>query len=236
MDVLDQTISQKERELDEYLARVDDPILRQLFSDISALRRTREIVAGMSRVMPAHSTPSHAASQNGHSSQVGALTQGDAAVEILRKAGRPMHLNEILKEVPRYGLNPKKTSFVSNLRKDRRQRFKIMGGNVFALIEGHNTHSPSAVKKPSTSGSGNKLTRMGFSLVGSIKEVLPTLNGEFSQPIVVNKLRERFPEAAPLIQKSSVSTTLRKLAESGLIEVTHQGIGSDPRRYRRVTK
>lgn len=237
MDVLDQAISQKGKELEAYLARFDDPTLKQLLSDISALKRTRELVADMS-----YPIPTNQANQNGSRIPAPTLSQGDAAVEILIKAGRPMHLDEILSVMPQYGLHPKKANLESNIRKDRRERFRNLGGNKFALQAEHGTlsvkqaeHGMSSVNQPSSNGNGKgtSLPSIGFSLIGSIKNLLPNLDGEFSQPVIYNTLRELHPEVAPHIQKASVAGTLRKLLDNGLIEVTHEGFGSDPKRYKR---
>lgn len=76
------------------------------------------------------------------------------------------------------------------------------------------------------------LSKLGISLIGSIKSLLPQLNGaEFSQPIVYDKLVTLYPNAAPFIQRASIAATLTKLAKDGLIEETYPGRGNDPRRY-----
>lgn len=229
INVIDQALTRKEQELEDYLTRIDDPQLRQLLSDISALRRTRVLIESTPQTAPSQSVHSQEPNQNGHSALSGSLTQGDATVLILQKAGHPMHLNDIIREMSNYGLKPKKSSLVSNLRKDRRNRFKSMGRNTFGLRD-----AKASISGKAKSNTGDSpLSRMGFSLIGSIKSLLPKLGSEFSQPIVFKMLKELYPNAAPHIQKASVATTLRKLADDGLLEVTYKGYGSEPRRYRR---
>jgi hypothetical protein len=221
MNTIEQILGHKERELEDYLARVDDPTLRQLLSDIATLRRAKELLANAPQ-----GTPSQATRQNGHHATVNIMSQGDATVELLNKAGHPLGVDDVLKEMPKFGLDVKKDNLISALRKDRKKRFSIIN-NVVSLrgAKGANSHS--------AANGGPALARMGFSLTGSIKELLPQLHGEFSQPIVYKLLRERHPEVAGLIQKASVATTLRKLQDLGLIEMTYKGYGSEPRRYKK---
>ncbi len=236
MDVIDRHIAEKERQLDEYLSSLNDPRLRQMLSDLSALRRTKEIVAGATIVTPLPPVaPSASAVRNGHSVPPGVVTQGDAVVEMMSTTERPMHINEIMQELElHYQIKPKnKQSLLSNIRKDRQNRFKSRGGGFWTLRDKH-VIQPASESAPTRSGNGvSPFARAGFSLVGAIKELLPHLHGEFSQPIVYNKLREKHPEVAEYIQKASVATTLRKLELDGLIEITYQGYGSEPRRYKR---
>jgi hypothetical protein len=227
MVTIEQTLVLKERELEEYLSRLDDPHLRQLLSELTVLRSASEIVARMSQGTPmqvVNETVSRNGSQNGHQSLIGSRSQGDATEEILRKAGGAVSIDGILKELSQRGIKAKKDSFIATLRKDRRKRFSVIGGN--ALLRGESGTSSS------TNGSGKSLASMGFSLMGSIKELLPQLRGEFSQPIIYKMLLEKYPHMAKHIQKASVATTLRKLSDDGVIEITHQGFGSDPRRYK----
>jgi|GEM_PF-4480373 len=230
MNTIEQILTHKERELEDYLARLEDPTLRQLLSDIASLKRAKELLASAS---PA--APSHAAGQNGHSptsaTPTTVISQGDATEEILRKAGKSLSVEDVLKEFSQYGMTPQRENLISALRKDRRKRFSVINGVVsFRGNQAPPSNGHSATSLPNASTSA--LARMGFSLIGSIKELLPQLNGEFSQPIVYKMLRERNPEVASLIQKASVATTLRKLQEDGLIEVTYKGFGSEPRRYK----
>lgn len=238
MDKIDLKLAQKERELEEYLSGLSDPTLRQILSDINALRRTKELVADTPDESPAPAA-SQKTSQNGRPSlpsQAGTLTIGDAVVSILKKAGHPKHVNDIMYELAaHFGLHPKnKASLTSLIRKDRQKRFTSKGGGMWDLREKQSTKpADKAVADTHSSNGASPFNRAGFSLIGSIKELLPHLSGEFSQPVVYNKLRERHPEVADRIQKASVATTLRKLQEDGLLEVTYQGYGSEPRRYRR---
>lgn len=228
MNIIEQSLKARERELEDYLSKLDDPRLRELLSDITALRRASEIIANMPQAQSAPlqvASPSQATSQNGNHAQTVSMSQGDATAEILRRVGHGVAIDELLKELSSRGIKAKKDSFIATLRKDRRKRFSVIGGK--ALLRGE--HGASS----STNGSGrSSLASLGFSLMGSIKELLPQLRGEFSQPIVYKALLDKYPHMAKHIQKASVATTLRKLSDEGVIEITHQGFGSDPRRYR----
>jgi len=231
MNIIEHTLSQKERELDEYLLNINDPHLRQLLSDITALRRVSGIIANMPQEQAAplqtQGAPlQEATSQNGHHAQTVSMSQGDATEDILRKAGHEVSIDEVMKELSRRGIKAKKDSFVATLRKDRKKRFRVIGGNAYLR---------SASGKHPTSGANSNresLASLGFSLMGSIRELLPQIRGEFSQPVIYKMLLEKYPHMAKHIQKASIATTLRKLSDDDVIEVTHQGFGSDPRRYR----
>jgi len=231
MDFLEQLTMQKERELDAYLSRLDDPNLRQLLADLAALRRTREMAAGLVLPVSVQATESNG-NGSGNAVPPNALTQGDAVAEILHKAGHPVHINQIATKLrEQYGFqNVKKPNLNSIVRKDRRNRFVSTGNGHFALRTGEAARTDT---KQVPYGGNSSLSNVGFSLIGAIKELVPTLQGEFSQPVVFKLLTEKYPKAAPHLQKASVATTLRKLSEDGLIEETYHGFGSDPRRYRR---
>jgi hypothetical protein len=229
MNIIEQTLNLRERELEEYLSRLADPHLRQLLADITALRRTRDIVAAMPQSQSAPlqvASQKPASSQNGHHTQSAAMSQGDATEDIIRKAGHEVSIDDVMKELTQRGIKAKKDSFIATLRKDRRKRFRVIGGKAYLRSAGSKTPTSG------TNGNRESLASMGFSLMGSIRELLPQLRGEFSQPIIYKTLLEKYPHMAKHIQKASVATTLRKLSDDGAIEVTHKGFGSDPRRYR----
>lgn len=230
MDFLEQLTTQKESELEAYLSRLDDPHLRQLLADLAALKRTREIAADL-MLPPAVKAVEQNGNGNGAASS--GLTQGDAVVEMLRKTGHALHINDIITKLrEQYGFqNVKKPNLNSILRKDRRNRFVSTGGGHFALREDTKTIVD---HKRVPHGGVSPLTQMGFSLIGTVANLVSTIEGEFSQPMIHDKLAERYPDIAQHIQKASVSTTLRKLAEKGLIVETFAGLGGDPKRYRRL--
>lgn len=237
MDKIDLKLTQKERELEEYLSGLSDPTLRHILADINALRRAKELVADTPEESPAPAVTQKASRSSRPSpmAQTGTLTIGDAVVSILEKAGHPVHVNDIMRELAtRYALHPKnKASLTSLIRKDRQKRFTSKGGGAWDLREKRGTKPVDKAAAHARGNGASPFNRAGFSLIGSIKELLPHLSGEFSQPVVYNKLRERHPEVAEHIQKASVATTLRKLQEDGLLEVTYPGYGSEPRRYKR---
>jgi DNA-binding HxlR family transcriptional regulator len=215
MDIFDQHIAQKEKELTDLLARINDPQLQRLLADLEALRRSREILrssAPFQAVREVHQRPQSDKP----------ATKGDAAVLIIQKAGRPLHVDKILAEMPSYGFRGvKKVNMVSNMIKDRRSRFHNIGGNVYALRDN------AVISRAETNG---HRPQSQFSLTTALNDLLPGLRGEFSQPIIYTALKRLFPEAN--IQKPSISSTLRNLESKGMIEITHKGFGPDPRRYR----
>lgn len=67
-------------------------------------------------------------------------------------------------------------------------------------------------------------------LLGLIRGVLPEIRGEFTQRTVAEKLREKPPGTE--IKRASLSSTLRRLADDGDIELLELGKGKRPSRYR----
>ena len=229
MDILDQTLERLERELYAHLERSTDHKVVTLLGDIRSIRATKDILRRQNapnvtegRVFGTGLFDAKLET-NGHNQTP--ITQGDAAVEILTKAGHPLHINKILEDMPKYGIITTKVNLKSNLEKDRRKRFHNKGRAVFEI-------NPNG--RQSTENKQKSLSRpqRGFPLKESIMEILPEIKGEISQPIVYRMLVDRHPKDAHRIQKASVSTTLSSLEQHGVIEITHQGFGSDPRRYR----
>jgi hypothetical protein len=233
MDIIDQYIAQKEDQLYRKLATVTDPEIRQLVSDLNTLKRTKEILRQSES--PEQSLPLFQNGNGNSAASVPQMTQGDAAVAAIKRAGRPLHVDAILKALPDFGAKASKQVLVSVLLKDRRKRFVRTAPNTFDVrasdTETHNDSSSTGL------GNGQSKSRSrlpaGFSLIESIKGLLPELKGEFSQPVVYELLCNKYPEAAPWIQKASIAAMLGKLAEREFIEVTDAGFGSNPRKYRR---
>lgn len=225
MDILDQTLERMERELYAVLERSTDPKIASLLGDIKNIKATKEILSRQGAAPVRASLFNPTVTTNGHGG-VSPMTQGDAAAEILRKEGRPMHLSEILGQIGEYGITPTtKVNLNGILVKDRRKRFINKGKATFVLNP--NARQATESKQKPLPG----LPR-GFSLTESIKALLPELKGEFGQPDIYRILRDGNPQAADRIQKPSISTTLTKLVKRGLIEVTEPGYGSQPRKYK----
>lgn len=233
MEVIDALISRVEAELLHKLASVSDPAIRQLVSDLNSLRRTKEMMRGAGPTRDA--LPLF---QNGNGATVNAptpqMTQGDAAVAAIKRAGRPLHVDAILKALPDFGAKASKQVLVSVLLKDRRKRFVRTAPNTFDVRLAE-TEPSIAVNSALNSVPSNSRSQLpaGFSLIESIKGLLPELNGEFSQRVIYDLLCKKYPVAAPFIQRASIAAMLGKLAERGFIEVTDMGYGSSPRKYRR---
>jgi hypothetical protein len=228
MDILDQTLERMERELYAVLERSTDPKIMSLIGDIKSIKATKEILGRQGTAPVRASLFSPTVTTNGRGNAAAPMTQGDAAAEILRKAGRSMHISEILGEMENLGIRPtSRVNLNGILVKDRRNRFINKGQATFAL----NPNARGATENKQKPLPG--LPR-GFSLTESVKALLPDLKGEFGQPDIYKMLRERHPEAANRIQKASISTTLTKMVGRGLIEVTEMGHGSQPRQY--ITK
>lgn len=208
------------------LERSTDPKITTLLGDIKNIKATKEILrkqatpAGRATLFSPTSI-----SANGHG-DAAPMTQGDTAAEILRKAGRPMHISEILGEMQSYGITPTtKINLNGILVKDRRKRFINKGKATFVL-------NPNA--RQGTENRQKPLPGLpgGFSLTESLKALLLELKGEFGQPDIYRMLVSKYPEAAGRIHKASISSTLTRLVERNLIEVTEPGYGSQPRQYR----
>jgi hypothetical protein len=231
MDILDQTLERMEQELYAILERSSDHRITTLLGDIKSIKATKQILLRQTAPIPtapgslfAPTSISGGISGNGQASP-SPMTQGDAAVEIITKAGHPLHINKILEEMPKYGINTTKVNLKSNLEKDRRKRFRNRGQATFDLNPNGREATENKQKPPSR-------PQRGFPMKESILAVLPEIKGEISQPTVYNLLVNRHPQQADRIQKASVSTTLAALEQQGVLEITHKGFGSDPRRYR----
>lgn len=234
MDILDQALERLERELYAALERSTDPKITSLLSDIKSVKATKAILTreavptirgSLFAPTSISSTPQNLSTNgNGHAP---VMTQGDAAVEIIRKANRPVHISEIMAEFPKYGItDAKKANLGSILIKDRRNRFINKGQATFVL----NPHPREDAEQKQRTQAGFPA---GFVLVESIKKLLPELKGrEFGQPDIYKILTERHPEAADRIKKASVAQVLGTLKDKGLIGITYLGHGSEPRRYR----
>jgi hypothetical protein len=232
MDIIDQYITQKEDQLYRKLAAVTDPEIRQLVSDLNSLKRTKEILR-QSMTAETRLPLFQAANGNGSTPAV-AMTQGDAAVAAIKRAGGPLHVDAILRALPDFGAKATKQTLVSVLLKDRRNRFVRTAPNTFN-VRSSDSETGKAVNTALASVHANPRSRLpaGFSLIESIKGLLPELRGEFSQPVIYDMLCKKYPEAAPAIQRASIAAMLGKLAEREFIEVTDKGYGSSPRKYRR---
>lgn len=66
----------------------------------------------------------------------------------------------------------------------------------------------------------------------SVREVLPQLNGVFGPREVRACVEKKNPTLAGQVNRSTVSSALRRLAEEGLITVVQHGKGKRPTRYR----
>lgn len=67
-------------------------------------------------------------------------------------------------------------------------------------------------------------------LLNVIRNVLPEIQGEFTQHTVIEKLREKNPGVA--VKRASLSSTLRRLADDKEIELLELGAGKRPTRYK----
>lgn len=230
MNDLEKAIAQKEAQI------------AVLSDEVANLKRSLSILRGGGASSASVPTPRR---------RRGSVTMGDAAEQILREANGPIHVDLIISRLVLQGINQGKATVVSGLLKDRRKRFKLIGGNIFDLAE-------RAEVTPSTNGNngtGAQLSHQsllpipatstrvikrdmpkGFSLKGAVKALLPKLQGEISQPVIYQNLQELYPEAASTIKKASIATTLRSLTEEGFLEITDMGQGGNPRKYRRVTQ
>lgn len=235
---IEDAIRQKEKDLWEFLATIKMPTLDKILSDLQTLKRSQNILREMDVEV---SAPPVIEKVGDNKPETAApispkqyATMGDAAVGMIKQAGKPMSLKDLHTGVLQLGFTPKtRTSFRSLLDKDRRARFEMLGGGMVGL---------SATAGDAVEASGGDapkrrtLAEFGFSLKQSIIDLLPQLHGEFSQPIIYTKLCELNPEVAPYIQKASISATLTVLVKDGVIRETFKGLGSDPRRYEAVLK
>ncbi len=225
---INDAIANKEHELFCFLAKIRMPALDKIMADLNALRTTKAILAEMERQsrnpVNAVAAPSEDVSVTKPEMPAEPYgTMGDAAARILWEAGKAMTIKDIYAGVQASGFDPNRKSFRSLLAKDRRGRFTMLGGGKVKLSDGVETSRPTERRRV--------LAEHGFSLKNSVIDLLPELQGEFSQPIIYKRLRELNPDIAEHIQKASVSATLQSLVKDGLIRETYEGQGSDPKRY-----
>jgi hypothetical protein len=237
---IDAAIAVLQDELCQKAESVDHPEIQELARKIKHLKKTLEIASAVylahpdlhhSNVLqPAFSSNGNG---NGHSPAAGSpvhKSQGDMVVEILESASGPLHINKIIKEMEKYGVSTNKARMIGIIGADRRGRFIRTGTSTFGLNPDPKPFamSPSLARKRK-----NHPFPTDFSLIESIQKLLQELDGEFSQRTIFDILVERYPEAAPYIDRASIAKTLNRLKERGLIEMTYVGYGIEPRRYKR---
>jgi hypothetical protein len=66
----------------------------------------------------------------------------------------------------------------------------------------------------------------------AVRRVLPHLSDIFDPRDVIEKVEESEPELAGLVNRTTVSSALRRLAEEDRLDVVEQGKGKRPTRYR----
>jgi hypothetical protein len=72
------------------------------------------------------------------SDKSGDFTLRDGAEKVLRENGEAMHVDKMVTRLAEMGKITEKRSLNSAMIKDKKKRFKLMGGNIFALTEWDN--------------------------------------------------------------------------------------------------
>ena len=80
-------------------------------------------------------------------------------------------------------------------------------------------------RSPRTSGRGAQIKQ-------AVMGVLPGMNGEFNQRDIESKITASFPDIAVGLKRSSLSVALKRIAESGKIQIVEAGKGKRPTKYR----
>lgn len=224
MHELDEAIEKWEGKLRQRLTALADRDSLAMLDNIETIRKTKQLILDASLVQFTKAP----LERNGASASD--ATRGDAAAEIIQKAGKPVHVSVLMQKLEGYGFKGvKRANLVSILIKDRRKRFINTGQSNFDLNPNARTNGAGVEKKPLAL----PLIDQEFSLTDSMKRFVSQAQGEFSQPLIYKSLIKQYPGEAKRIQKPTISTILTKFVKRGLIEVTHQGFGSDPRRYKR---
>ncbi len=153
------------------------------------------------------------------------LTNGNIAESVLKKTRKPIHIDEILQELERNGLETSKKKLLTTLRDDRRKRFVYLGNNMIDL----NPNPLEIAPRPKKEG-------MNTGLLAAIRDAVQDLNGqEFTIREVREILIEKHPEIGERIKDNyaSVSAVLNKMFRDGKLQLVRKGAGSEPNLYRK---
>jgi len=143
------------------------------------------------------------------------ITLNDGCEHILKWVRKPLHVDDLVKELEMLGRFTSKRSLNSTLIQDGKKRFVLLGENIFDL----RSRQPLSLfpelpdksivtRKPKT---GKRKTR-GFVLIDAIRDIIKELNGkEFLASEIFEKLQTKFPSEIAESRRRSVNSTLNNL-------------------------
>ncbi len=218
-----------EEELIDYLRKLSDPKVKHLLAALDHIKNARTTV----KINPSHVKP------DGQPVMPDTpLTRGDACVEAIQEAKRPLHVEDLVDYVINCGFQTTRERLVGILKRDALNRFINKGGNVYTLNEealaaSKREYFQSTPGGPIRRRKKFKIADLGVTLKQAVlMEIAKFGDQEFDQPTILKLLHERFPKSAVSIQKTTVAVTLNNLAKDGVIETTFGGWGAKPKRYR----
>lgn len=95
--------------------------------------------------------------------------------------------------------------------------------------------SPASEEEPAAAQNGHGGPAKRFSLRREIEKMLPEFGPgqDITQGEVRHRLERRFPDHGDFFHSASVSSALRRIAQSGDLVLVSTGSGNEPNRYRK---
>lgn len=155
-------------------------------------------------------------------------TIGNITEKLLRKAGNPVHTDEIQQELERNELPTNRKTLLTSLREDKRKRFINLGDSRIDL----NPTPLDLAPRP-------KKDKMNTGLMAAIRDAVQDLNG---QEFTIKDVRENLIEKHPKIGEktkdnyASVSAVLNKMFRDGKLQIIRKGTGSEPNLYKKLVE
>lgn len=195
--------------------------VKKLLAELDALKKAQAILDGS-----ADSTSERPARRRRRTGP----TLGDKVVEVLSEAGQAMHVDHILPKLAAAGVNSSKPTVVSALLKDKDNRFKALGNNVYGLRDESDTFVPVTAETLFDSGNGanggasSNGHQSRFPLLQEVKNAINEIEGEITQHAVFEWLRAKHPDVTTL-HPASVASALRRLTELRELKVIREKVG-----------
>lgn len=155
------------------------------------------------------------------------ITLNDGVEKILLREGKPLHADKLVDYLRELGRFTDKRNLNSGMLKDSKNRFILLGGNVFDL---RSRHSESLFPDfSSDAANGNTLRTPDFVLTDAVRAVIKELNGkEFIVSEIFDTLQARFPSEVNESRRRSVGSTINNLMLKGELEKVRAGSFDKP--------
>lgn len=159
------------------------------------------------------------------------ISLNDASEKVLLKEGKSLYIVELIKKIEEFGRFTNRVQLSGTIRKDHKDRFKNLGGNVWDLRSRHSQ----PLSKPSAVGSTfkHRPDTSDFVLVDAARETVKEFSGdEFSVSDIFEKLQTKYPNEINESRRRSVGSTVNNLMLKGELEKVRKGTFEKSALYR----